>query len=241
MNDTLQQSNQELQQFAHVASHDLREPLRKIKTYTGRLQQDTHNQLSEKSRLFLDKIVSASDRMFMMIEGVLNYSVLNASEQRIEPVDLDATMNNIESDLEIPINQKNAMIERENLPIIEGSSVLLYQVLYNLVNNSLKFSRPGLAPYIKVGCSQIIIEGQDWVQIKVEDNGIGFENEFAEKIFESFARLNSKDQFEGTGLGLALCKRIAERHGGHIEASGVPGKGAQFTVSLPKHQSRSSI
>ncbi|WP_121355204.1 ATP-binding protein [Flavisolibacter nicotianae] len=241
LNLSLQRSNNELQQFAHVASHDLKEPLRKIKTFTGRLADDPENSLSEKSRTFLQKINSASDRMVAMVEGVLNYSVINTSEQVIEPVSLETVLQSIETDLEILVSQKKAVIRYENLPVVDGSFVLLYQLFYNLVNNSLKFSKPDVPPDMRIGAESFQAAGEEWISIRVDDNGIGFDQAYAEKIFESFTRLNSKDHFEGTGLGLSLCKRIVERHGGSIEATGRPGQGASFLIRLPARQTKKAI
>jgi PAS domain S-box-containing protein len=240
LNQSLKHSNQELQQFAHVASHDLKEPLRKIKTFAGRLAKDPDNVLSESSKLYLNKVNSASDRMSAMVEGVLNYSVINVAQQNLQLIDLNDVVENIESDLELVISAKKAVIEYEHLPSIEGSYVLLYQMLYNLVNNSLKFSRKDVPPHIRIS-SQTFRDNIRTVQLKVEDNGIGFDPDYAETIFQSFSRLNSKDQFEGTGLGLSLCKRIAERHGGSIRAIGNPGVGSTFVITLPLHQARTSI
>jgi PAS domain S-box-containing protein len=241
LNSSLQQSNNELQQFAHVASHDLKEPLRKIKTFLGRLADEMDRDLTERSKNYVSKIFSAVDRMNIMIEGVLNYSMLNAGEQKMGPVDLNEIVKQIESDLELLIAQKSAVIQAEKLPKIEGASVLLYQLFYNLINNSLKFSRADTPPQVNIGCSLIKKNNKDFVEIKVRDNGIGFEQEFADMIFETFLRLNSKDQFEGTGLGLSLCKRIAERHGGTIEAFGEPGNGALFVIYLPLAQQRKQV
>lgn len=236
LNTVLHQSNYELQQFAHVASHDLREPLRKIKTFTERLSLDPGNTFTEKSRVFIDKINSASDRLFTMVEGVLNYSVLNASKQSIESVDLNVVVDNIKSDLELLVQKKNAVINHEELPVVEGSSVLLYQLFYNLINNAIKFSKAGVAPVISISTSPGTSNGSPCFNISVSDNGVGFEPEYAEKIFESFTRLNSKDQFEGTGLGLSLCKRIVERHAGQIHAESEPGMGSTFYFCIPVKQ-----
>ena len=179
--------------------------------------------------------------MLMMIEGVLNYSMLNAIEQKIDNVSLDDVMRNIESDLELLILQKKATIRYEHLPEIEGAAVLLYQLFYNLINNSLKFSAAGTPPVIIISSSYIETDQKRFAVIKVEDNGIGFEQEQAEKIFDTFARLNPKDRFEGTGLGLSLCRRIVQRHGGDISATGEKGKGAGFTIRLPLKQGSNNI
>jgi PAS domain S-box-containing protein len=241
LNVSLKQSNNELQQFAHVASHDLKEPLRKIKTFAGRLVDDKQSSFSENGKLYLKKVNSAVERMSIMIDGVLNYSMVSAAQQRIEKVDLNETIEDIESDLELIISQKQATIEREKLPTVDGASVLLYQLFYNLINNSLKFSKPEQPPVIKISSATSTIDGKEFAEISISDNGIGFEQEFAEKIFETFLRLNSKDMFEGTGLGLSLCKRIAERHGGWIKAVGEPNEGSTFITYLPLRQENKNI
>ena len=233
LNIALQQSNEDLQQFAHVASHDLKEPVRKIKTFSNRLQYEYGDLLPEKGKTFLDKVQHATDRIFSMIEGVLTYSTLNAAEQQIEKIDLNKTLASIEEDLEVTIQQKNARIIRSSLPIVEGASILLYQLFYNLINNSLKFARTDELPVIRITCSTLQEGGQDYVEVEIADNGIGFEQEYAKRIFDTFTRLNAKDKFEGTGLGLALCKKIVERHHGSITATGIRDEGAVFTILLP--------
>ncbi len=238
INSSLESSNRELQQFAHVASHDLKEPLRKIRIFSGRLSSDEESILSTKAVQFLDKINNAADRMHSMIEGVLNYSLLNGNAHKTESVDLNSLVSNIEDDLELMITQNNATIISEKLPVIEGSSLLLFQLFYNLVNNALKFSRKEIQPVIKIS-SEII--GENRIRIKVADNGIGFENHFQQKIFESFSRLHPKDHFEGTGLGLSLCKSITERHGGKIHAEGSPNEGSKFYIELPVKQDQKVV
>ena len=233
LNIALQQSNEDLQQFAHVASHDLKEPVRKIKTFSNRLQYEYGDLLPEKGKTFLDKVQHATDRIFSMIEGVLSYSTLNAAEQQIEKIDLNKTLASIEEDLEVTIQQKSARIIRSSLPIVEGASILLYQLFYNLINNSLKFARTNELPVIRITCSTLQEGGQDYVEVEIADNGIGFEQEYAKRIFDTFTRLNAKDKFEGTGLGLALCKKIVERHHGSITATGIRDEGAVFTILLP--------
>ncbi|GAB4093498.1 ATP-binding protein [Flaviaesturariibacter terrae] len=234
LNSDLQQSNQDLQQFAHVASHDLKEPLRKVKTFISRLVDDPETEFSDRSRGFLQKINSAADRMYAMIEGVLNYSMLNAAGKPTEPVALNSVLRQIEQDLEIPITQKKATIRYGNLPVLEGATVLLYQLFYNLLNNALKFARAGVPPEIMISAAA----RDEAVEIRFADNGIGFSQGQAERIFEPFTRLNSKDQYEGTGLGLSLCRRIVQRHGGSIRAASQGDGGAEFIIVLPLKQAQ---
>jgi PAS domain S-box-containing protein len=241
LNITLQQSNNDLQQFAHVASHDLKEPVRKIKTFTNRVLDEYGDQLPERGKLFMAKVQHATERIFSMIEGVLNYSTLNGTEQSIEKVDLNKTLASIEEDLEVSIQQKGARIIRELLPTIEGASILLYQLFYNLINNSLKFAQTNALPVISITCSIQKEPNGDYVEIVLTDNGIGFEQEYARRIFDTFTRLNAKDKYEGTGLGLALCKKIVERHHGNITATGVRNEGAVFTIVLPLIQTMQHI
>lgn len=240
-NISLMKSNNELQQFAHVASHDLKEPLRKVKTFASMLTGDAETSFSDKGKLYLGKINAAADRMGIMIDGVLNYSMMSSVHQKNEQVHLNQIFKNIESDLEILIAQKSAKLSYHHLPIIEGASVLLYQLFYNLINNSLKFSKSGQPAIIEISSSILQLDQKEFAAITITDNGIGFEQEFAGKIFETFSRLNSKDQFEGTGLGLSLCKRIVERHSGFIEAFGEPGKCARFVTYLPLKQEGGNI
>jgi PAS domain S-box-containing protein len=228
----LQRSNEDLQQFAHVASHDLKEPLRKIQTFSNRLTDEFGNAIGEKGAMYLDKITHATRRMFNMIDGVLSYSTINASSQKPSSVDLSEILRHIESDLEILIHEKSAKLNYGDLPAIEGAGVLIYQLFYNLINNSLKFSREGIPPIISV--REEMPENAETICLVLEDNGIGFEQEYSEKIFHTFTRLNSKDKYEGTGLGLSLCKKIAELHGGSITAYGAKDKGATFAITLPR-------
>ncbi len=237
----LERSNDDLQQFAHVASHDLKEPVRKIKTFTSRLQEEMKGSLNEKGKLYLSKVQGAADRMFTMIDGVLTYSTINATEQISETVDLNEVIKNIETDLEVIIQEKQAVIYYKNLPTLEGAPVLIYQLFYNLINNSLKFVKTGDAPLISIISKIVYNRNKAFAQIVIEDNGIGFEQNQAKKIFNTFARLNSKDIYEGTGLGLALCKKIVQRHGGMIEATGLSNEGAVFTITLPLKQKEKMI
>ena len=174
--------------------------------------------------------------MYAMIEGVLNYSTLSSSEQTIQKIDLNDTIKNIESDLEVLIQHKKGIIIKDTLPVIEGASVLIYQLFYNLINNSFKFSKKDIPPTIIIRSSIVQHEGKDLAKITIADNGIGFDKEYTQHIFNAFARLNSKDKYEGTGLGLALCKKIAERHHGSIQAESIKDQGATFILLLPLQQ-----
>jgi PAS domain S-box-containing protein len=230
----LKRSNEDLQQFAHVASHDLKEPIRKVKTFASRLEGEKTFMLDEKARTYLGKIQSAADRMLKMVEGVLSYSTINAVKRDdYELIDLNQIMRSIEMDLEVLLLQKAATIQYDGLPVIEGVPIRIYQLFYNLVINSVKFSRPGVPPHIRISAESLDDNGVEFARIKVQDNGIGFESSHAEVIFDTFARLHSLDKYEGTGLGLALCKKIVERHGGTIEADAVVNQGATFTIRLP--------
>jgi len=229
----LQRSNEDLIQFAHVASHDLKEPVRKIRTFAGRLSDEFGQVLPEKGNLYVEKIQKATTRMFSMIEGVLNYSMHGVLEDSFAKVDLSKIIHQIEADLELVIAQKKASIIIDKLPVIRANSILMHQLFYNLINNSLKFSKPNEPPVITINCVEAQMNNKNYSRIELSDNGIGFESEFEYKIFETFSRLHPKDEYEGTGLGLALCKKIVDRHGGFIFAQGIPGKGATFTVLLP--------
>ena len=229
LNLSLQQSNDDLRQFAHVASHDLKEPIRKVKVYMGRLQDDPGTAFSEKAGSYLEKINSAANRMLSMIEGVLHYSTINSTEQETELVDINRLLKHVESDLELLMHQKKATLSYSGLPSVEGAPVLLYQLFYNLINNSLKFSKSDTPCTIAITAAT----GSTHTGIIVSDNGIGFDQDHAERIFDTFTRLNTKDRYEGTGLGLSLCKKIVYRHGGEISASGKKGEGAVFRIRLP--------
>lgn len=237
----LERSNVELEQFAHVASHDLKEPLRKIKIFASRLEAEYQDNLPSKAKTFLDKILSSADRMYFMMEGVLLYSGINSSEQTLTKIDVNEIIQNVKVDLELIIQQKKAIIETNNLPVIEGAEVLIYQMFYNLLSNSLKFTKTDVQPVISIKASPTEVDGKAMTNILVKDNGIGFEKELAQRVFNTFTRLHSKEAYEGTGLGLALCKKIAERHHGTIEAWGEKNIGAEFTVVLPINQDQLKI
>jgi PAS domain S-box-containing protein len=237
----LQRSNEDLQQFAHVASHDLREPVRKIKTFSSRLEDQLAGKMDAQATKFMERIQVAAARMSTMIDGVLAFSTVNASRQKPETVDLDEIIKNIETDLEVALQNTGGTIVYDHLPKVEGATVLLYQLFYNLINNSIKFAKPGVPPRVNISSEIVTEHNEEFALIRVQDNGIGFDPGYASQIFETFTRLNPKDQYEGTGLGLSLCRKIVERHGGNIFASGEPGTGALFTIKLPLRQKERHI
>jgi PAS domain S-box-containing protein len=234
----LQRSNEDLQQFAHVASHDLKEPIRKIKTFLNRLEHHFDGKFDDTAIRFMERIHVATDRMFTMIDGVLAYSTTNAAPQKPELVNLNEVIKNIESDLEVTLQKTRGSIHYEDLPVLEGATVLLYQLFYNLINNSIKFAKTNVPPDITISSKT---DSEGFANITLSDNGIGFRPDHATRIFETFTRLNPKDDYEGTGLGLSLCKKIAERHGGNIIAIGNLDKGATFIITLPLKQKEREI
>ncbi|GAA4419920.1 PAS domain S-box protein [Nibrella viscosa] len=238
----LEKKTRELEQFTYVSHHDLQEPLRKIIMFAGMVKSDSYDRLSESSQKLFDKIVDAAGRMSTALKDVLNYASLNR-EDLLSPVDLNDVLAAVMADLELVISEKKASIRSDTLPTIRAVNVQMHQVFYNLLNNALKFAKPDVAPIVTITCRELrrpeIREHPDldshrqYVAIAVQDNGIGFNADASQKIFTMFQRLHSKQAYPGTGIGLALCKKVAQNHGGKIWAEGKPGVGATFTVILP--------
>jgi signal transduction histidine kinase len=215
--------------------------------YSDLLKTNFHGFLPEKGKSYLSKIENSTNRISAMIDGVLQYSSIDELHQGYLKIDLNSILKDIVDDLEIPIKEKNAEIKIDDLPTVVGSKTLIYQLFYNLFNNSLKFARPNDVSLISVKADTVsrkelppadhLPEYSRYHRIMVIDNGIGFDQSYSEKIFESFLRLNPKDKYEGTGLGLSLCKKIVDRHSGYITANGKPNQGATFTVYLPIRKS----
>jgi light-regulated signal transduction histidine kinase (bacteriophytochrome) len=191
--------------------------------------------------MYIDKVLNSTDRVIAMIEGILSYSTIGSKELPTETIDLNRIVNGIETDLEILIHQKNAIISKDELPEMEGAAVLISQLFYNVINNSLKFLKPDVPVVISITSSIESKNGVNYAKIRIEDNGLGFDPAQSEKIFNTFTRLNSKDKYEGTVLGLTLCKKITERHHGSISADGVKDKGPILTIWLPIKQSLNNI
>lgn len=238
----LQESNHDLQQFAHVTSHDLKEPVRKILLFTDRAKTELETLSADNLPGYLSKIEKSARRMYSMIDSVLLYSTMQGAGDPRVTIDLNLVMKDIKGDLEVLIAEKQAAINCSVLPCVQGAPVLIYQLFYNLISNSLKFSRAGVAPQIDVIAETVtgqmleqyqLPSEQSFVCITITDNGIGFREYEAVRIFDAFLRLHPKDKYEGSGLGLSLCKKIVERHDGIIRAKGTEDVGATFQILLP--------
>jgi two-component system sensor kinase FixL len=237
----LERSNHELEQFAYIASHDLQEPLRKIRTFGDRLATSCGPALDPAGRDCIERMQSAAERMQNLIQGLLTLSRVMTKGQDFVPVDLAAVAAEVVSDLEVQIQQTQGRVDLGPLPSIMADPLQIRQLLQNLIANALKFHREEEPPVVRVEAHLVgdrdreprdALAGQQ-CRLVVEDNGIGFEEKYAERIFGIFQRLHTREAYPGTGIGLAICKKIAERHGGSITAQGTPGRGSTFTVLLP--------
>lgn len=234
LNAELARSNGELEQFAYVASHDLQEPLRKVQAFGDRLRSRYSDALDDTGRDYLQRMQNAAGRMSALINDLLAFSRVTSKAQPFVRVELDAVLREVTADLETALQDADARVEVEALPAVEADPLQMRQLFQNLLSNAIKFRREGVAPVVKVSASST----EDVVAVRVADNGVGFEERYAERIFKLFERLHGRDRYPGTGVGLAICRKIAERHGGAIAARGTPGEGATFTVSLPSRQAR---
>jgi signal transduction histidine kinase len=234
----LKLSNRELEDFAFVASHDLQEPLRKIRAFGDRLQTIYASMLDEKGVDYINRMSNAAERMSDLITDLLGFSRITTRGKDFVVVDLNQTLNTILDDLEISIIESNAKIQCSDLPVINADPSQMYQLFLNLISNAVKFKKADVSPIISIQYHRQKKESdesteEDWHVITVTDNGIGFEQEYADKIFSPFQRLHSREEYKGTGIGLAVCRRIVERHYGVITACSEPNHGAVFTIKLP--------
>ncbi len=242
-NTELERINKELESFNYVASHDLQEPLRKIQLFTNRILEKGKETLPPTLTEYFNKIIVSAARMQMLIQDLLAFSRTTATTESIfEPVDMNLILEEVKIMLSSPIEETKAVIESAPLPVLKGLPFQLQQLFLNLINNSIKYSQENEIPHIKI--SSAIVKGKkinnsmaiadkNYFEITVEDNGIGFDKKNAEKIFELFQRLHNKDQYSGTGIGLAICKKIVHNHNGFIMAKSNAGKGSAFYVYLP--------
>lgn len=230
----LARSNGELEQFAYVASHDLQEPLRKILAFGDRLKTKCGDQLPEEGRDYLVRMQNAAARMQTLIHDLLALSRVATQPHPFGPVDLQDIVKHVLSDFESRIERVQGRVEIGVLPAIIADRLQMAQLFQNLIGNALKFQRPGEPPVVKISSGYVSNPEEALsCRIEVEDNGIGFEEKHVDRIFQVFQRLHGRGEYEGSGIGLSICRKIAERHGGFITASGKPGIGAKFTVVLP--------
>ncbi len=228
-NKELERMNNELQSFSYIASHDLQEPLRKIQTFSDRILEREHELLSVEGKDYFRRMQNAAKRMQELINDLLTYSRTSTDEKLFKPTDLNEIINRVKADLKEEINHKNAVIEVSGLTTLSVIPYQMGQLFQNLISNSLKFSFPDKAPHISITGST---EGQMF-RILVKDNGIGFEDIYKDRIFEVFQRLHGKMEYNGTGIGLAIVKKIVENHKGSIIASGKLGEGSTFEILIP--------
>jgi PAS domain S-box-containing protein len=228
----LEQSNRELEDFAYVASHDLQEPLRKIQAFGDRLKAKHAAELAPAARDYVDRMQAAAKRMQILINDLLSFSRITTKAQPFVPVDLGVVAREVAHDLEHRTHEAGGEISIGELPSIDADPLQMRQLLQNLASNALKFHRDGVPPRVEITGE---LDNGTRARIVVADNGIGFDEKYAERIFTMFERLHGRGSYEGTGIGLAICRKIAERHGGEIAARSTPGQGSTFIVTLPVH------
>lgn len=231
-NAALEASNHDLQQFASVASHDLQEPLRKILMFSKLLNDQLGPDLPAAQARHLDKIIASASRMKTIVADVLSYSRLAKQDADFVPTDLRAVVNDVLLDFDLLVEEKAARITVGALPVVAVNPGQIRQVFRNLISNALKFSKPDQPPVVEIDC-RAISDGETTCTITVADNGIGFDDRYADKVFSLFQRLNTKDAYEGSGIGLAIAKRIVDQHGGTLRAASREGVGSTFTLTLP--------
>jgi PAS domain S-box-containing protein len=241
----LERSNYELEAFAYVASHDLQEPLRKVKAFGDRLKVRYAAALDERGLDYLNRMQGAAERMQDLIDALLIYSRVTTQTQPFVPVDLAQVAREVVSDLEVRIEHASGQVQVGELPSIDADPTQIRQLLQNLIGNALKFHRPSVPPVVQIQAQ--LLDAQErhrangvscaqWCEITIQDNGIGFDEKYLDRIFQVFQRLHGRNEYEGTGVGLAICRKIVERHGGEITATSIPGQGATFIVTLPVRQ-----
>ena len=238
-------SNKELEEFAYVASHDLQEPLRKVMAFGDRLETKFGDALGEQGKDYLGRMRTATQRMQTLINDLLTYSRVTTKAQPFAPVDLSTVAQEVLSDLETRTAEVNGKVDVDKLPTVQADALQMRQLFQNLVGNALKFSKPGESPVVTISSRRLNgkdslatmgLTSNEALEITVQDNGIGFDAKYAERIFGTFQRLHGRSEYEGTGIGLSVCRKIVERHGGRIRAESEPNNGAKFIVTLPLDQ-----
>lgn len=245
----LNRSNRELEEFAYVASHDLQEPLRKISTFSDRPSDKYQDKLEDEAKMYLERIIASADSARMLIDNLLEFSRLSRSNQPFTEVNLDFVLREVKTELELVIEETGTTINNAVLPGIEAVHSQMKQLFTNILGNSIKFRKAGVPSAIDITVSELDeagaikagmpLNGIRYYKIQITDNGIGFEEEYSEKIFQIFQRLHAKSEYPGSGIGLAICKKIVDNHFGDIYAENIPGQGARFTIILPAKQYKS--
>jgi len=245
MVDELHRSNRELEEFAYAASHDLQEPLRKITTFSDRLSEKYKNVLVGEGEMYLSRMVASAENMRLLINGLLEFSKITQTSAPFESVDLNNVLKEVMNDLELKIEETGTAIRCSGLPVVDAVMSQMKQLFLNLIGNAIKFHKPDVPPIIRIELQDIteselqrfsLQHGKRYFKIAVTDNGIGFESEYASRIFQVFQRLHGKSEYPGSGIGLAICKKIVEYHHGVVYAENIPGTGARFVFILPEHQ-----
>jgi PAS domain S-box-containing protein len=235
----LKRSNAHLEEFAHAASHDLKEPIRKINFFTERLKNQLSEKLTAEDERMFGRVEHAAQRMNALIDDLLLYSHVSQKPHQKEEVDLNEKIGRLLEDLELEIQEKEAVVTVDALPVVRGYRRQLQQLFHNLLTNAIKYRRPGIAPRISITAGKVsgkdvgLAAAEEYHRISVSDKGIGFEQEHADKIFQMFHRLHGKHEYEGTGVGLSIARKVADNHNGAIIAESLPGEGATFHVYLP--------
>ena len=229
----LQMVNEELASFNFTVSHDFQEPLRKIITFGDRLKIEMDGHLSDKGEYYIERMQVSAGRLQTLIDDLLLYSKLERKDSHFEPLDLGKIIEEVVDDLEIQINESDAVVKVGQLPTIEADAPWMRQLFQNLISNALKFHKEGEPPVVIINSRR---EDRGLWTITVEDNGIGFDEKYAGKIFKPFQRLHGRSEYEGSGIGLAICKKIMERQGGSIRVKSQPQKGTAFFITLPEKQ-----
>jgi two-component system, LuxR family, sensor kinase FixL len=225
----LEKSNRDLEQYAFLASHDLQEPIRKIMLYSDRMLQSESVQALPAVKGQIERVLHCGKRMQSLIIGIVDYSRLSTSDQAMGQVNVNEIIRGVLSDLDELIAEKNVSVDVDNFPAIRANSIQIRQLFFNLISNAIKYSKEDVPPYIRITCT----DRDSHIEVRVADNGIGFEPQYAGKIFQLFQRLHSQE-YEGSGIGLAMCKAIVEGHGGTITVKSIPRQGTEFIFSLAK-------
>ena len=241
----LNRSNLELEEFAYVASHDMQEPLRKLITFSERLTAKFSDALQDEGKLYLSRMVAATNNMRLLIDNLLDFSRIARTGEAFERTDLNEVLQRSMADLEVSIEETKANIESDSLPVIEAQAPQMKQLFTNILSNAIKFRTSGVPPQITIQCERIpareaekmsLERENKYFKIEIKDNGIGFEPEYAQRIFQIFQRLHGKAEYPGSGIGLAICKKIVDYHNGLIYAKGQLNDGAVITIILPEKQ-----